>query len=367
MKILFLGDASMAHYTLSRGLRKLGHESVVISEKQRWRKFPQDIILDRKPGMWGSLKYLLQVLLLLPKLRGYDIVQLVGPNFMALRKGRLRWIYDYLRRHNKRVIMTALGVDYYWVHGCCDLKLFEYSDFNVDSSDRREISPYVRKLYEDWTMPENKEFNEYMARTCDAIVPVLFEYWQCYQQYWKDKTVFIPLPMIMEDNTPNDFRVGDKIRFFLGIQKSRSEYKGTDIMQKALEDVVAKYPEKAEFTVVENMPYSEYVKTLEGYDVLLDQLYGYSPAMNALLSMSKGLVCVGCGEPEHYQILGETELRPIVNVKPSYESVYKELENLILHPERIPELKRQSVEYVRRHHHYITVARRYEEFYRSLF
>jgi hypothetical protein len=83
--------------------------------------------------------------------------------------------------------------------------------------------------------------------------------------------------------------------------------------------------------------------------------------------MSKGLVCVGGGEPECYQILDETELHPIVNVEPNYESVYKELENLILHPQLITDLKKQSYEFVQRHHHYIKVARRYEALYNSLF
>jgi hypothetical protein len=46
--------------------------------------------------------------------------------------------------------------------------------------------------------------------------------------------------------------------------------------------------------------------------------------------------------------------------------VEQEVENLIMHPERIPELKRQSVEYVRRHHDYRKVAEQYEAFYASL-
>ena len=100
-------------------------------------------------------------------------------------------------------------------------------------------------------------------------------------------------------------------------------------------------------------------------DVLLDQLYSYTPSMNTLLAMSKGIVCVGGGEPENYEILGETELRPIINVEPTYESVYHELLQLVLHPERLPELKRQSIEYVRRHHDYLKVARQYEALYRS--
>jgi hypothetical protein len=108
--------------------------------------------------------------------------------------------------------------------------------------------------------------------------------------------------------------------------------------------------------------------------VLLDQLYSYTPAMNALLAMSKGIVVVGGGEPENYDILrhesrsvacnlGETELRPIINVQPSYDSVYRELEQLVLHPERLPQLKQQSVDYILRYHDYIKVARAYETFY----
>ena len=82
--------------------------------------------------------------------------------------------------------------------------------------------------------------------------------------------------------------------------------------------------------------------------------------------MSKGIVCVGGGEPENYEILGEHELRPIINVEPNYDSVFQQLEQLVLHPERIPELKRQSIEYVKRHHDHLKVARQYETFYLSM-
>ena len=88
--------------------------------------------------------------------------------------------------------------------------------------------------------------------------------------------------------------------------------------------------------------------------------------MNSLLAMSKGIIVIGGGEPENYEILGETELRPIINVQPNYQSVYDELEQLILHPERISDLKKQSVEYVRRHHDYLKVAEQYQKFYQEL-
>lgn len=105
---------------------------------------------------------------------------------------------------------------------------------------------------------------------------------------------------------------------------------------------------------------------MNGSDIILDQLYSYTPSMNSLLAMSKGIVVVGGGEPENYEIIGEKELRPIINVQPTYQSVYEELKKLIHHKERIPELKRQSVEYVRRHHDYRKVAKQYESLYLDL-
>jgi len=142
--------------------------------------------------------------------------------------------------------------------------------------------------------------------------------------------------------------------------------KGSDIMLKAAQDIVRDYSDKATLQIVENVPYEKYEQMLTNADVLLDQLYSYTPAMNALLAMSKGIIVVTGGEPENYEIIGEQELRPIINVQPTYESVYEELKNLILHKENIPNLKRQSVEYICKHHEYHKVAQQYEEFYKKL-
>ena len=105
---------------------------------------------------------------------------------------------------------------------------------------------------------------------------------------------------------------------------------------------------------------------MDGSDVILDQLYSYTPSMNALLAMSKGIICVGGGEPEHYDLLSEKELRPIINVQPTHDSVVEALEWLIAHPDRITQLKRDSIAYVRRHHEYLEVAKRYEKYYSRL-
>ena len=100
---------------------------------------------------------------------------------------------------------------------------------------------------------------------------------------------------------------------------------------------------------------------MNGSDVILDQLYSYTPAMNALEAMAQGLIVVGGAEPEHYDLMEEHTLQPIINVLPNEESVYQALRDLALHPERIPQLKRDSVNYILKHHDYVKVAQRYLE------
>ncbi|MBQ7421145.1 MAG: glycosyltransferase [Prevotella sp.] len=156
------------------------------------------------------------------------------------------------------------------------------------------------------------------------------------------------------------------IRFFIGIQRGKEEYKGTDVMLRALERVAAEVPERCRIVKVESVPFEEYKRLLDGSDVLLDQLYSYTPAMNALEAMAHGIVVVSGGEPENYEILGETQLRPIVNVLPDEEDVYQKLRALADHPQDVARRKQESLEYIRRHHDHLKVAGEYLAFWQDL-
>ena len=122
-------------------------------------------------------------------------------------------------------------------------------------------------------------------------------------------------------------------------------------------------PDRVRAVRVESVPFAEYRKLMLGSDVILDQLYSYTPAMNALEAMAQGLVVVGGGEPENYAILGEESLRPIINVEPDEESVYEALRDLALHPERLPRLKADTLAYIHRHHDHLKVAQQYLDFW----
>ena len=55
MKILLLGEYSNVHATLSEGLRRLGHESTVVSNGDFWKDYPRDIDISRKEGRAGGI------------------------------------------------------------------------------------------------------------------------------------------------------------------------------------------------------------------------------------------------------------------------------------------------------------------------
>lgn len=364
MRILLLGEYSNVHATLAKGLRLLGHEVTVASNGDFWKGYERDIDLFRRPGKWGGISLYTKVLSLLPRWRGYDVVQLINPMFMELRAERLFAIFNYLRQHNGIIVLGAFGMDWYWVNTCVEQKPLRYSDFNIGSTLRTNADALRERA--DWIGTTKEKLNKHVATACDGIVAGLYEYWVCYQSAFPQKTVFIPYPMeIPRKETPSK-PSHDRTTLFIGINKTRSEYKGTDIMLAAAQKATTRYPERLKLEIAESLPFDEYKEKLEGSDVMLDQLYSYTPSMNALLAMSKGIVCVGGGEPENYEIIGEHELRPILNVTPTYESVFNVVENIALHPERLTKLKEQSIAYVRRHHDYVDVARRYEDYYTTL-
>ena len=378
MKILLIGEYSNVHATLAEGLRKLGHHVTVLSNGDFWKNYPRDIDLVRKPGKLGGIMYMMKLYTNVHKLRGYDIVQLINPMFLELKAERIFPIYQYLRKHNKKVILGGFGMDYYWVSVCCKDKPLRYSDFNIGNKLRTNTD--ALKERKDWLGTEKGRLNQMIAEDCDGIITGLYEYWACYQPSFPQKTTFIPFPIKPQLITPGNSNshtyvenhqvipldIPKKVKLFIGINKSRSEYKGTDIMLKAAQDIAKKYPDKTELRIAESIPFAEYVKMMNGSDAILDQLYSYTPSMNPLEAMARGIICIGGGEPENYEIIHEDKLRPIINVLPNYESVYQKLEHLVLHPELVPLLKQQSIEYISKHHDYIKVAKRYEAFYQKL-
>jgi len=370
MKVLFIGDASNMHNTLATALRAKGHQAVVISDGSRWMNTPRDIDLSRGSGMGGAIKYGIDLLRLLPQMRGYDVVELAGQIFLPLKPDKLRWIFKYLKRHNGKIVLSALNTDYVYYSACMDGKTYRYSDFLIGS----EPSPYAcseeykEKQADNWGKPFMRRHSDFILSHIDGAAACLYEYYLAYRPLLGERLIHAGLPI---DTDALTFRpvteVPQKVRFFIGIQRDRAVVKGADRLLAALQRVCQRYPDRAEAVVAESVPYADYCRMMRNSHVILDQLYSYTPGTNALIAMAQGLVAVSGAEPEYYNFIGEHDNRPIVNVSPLTEGdIEEKLIQIIGRKDELPEWAQRSRAFVERHNSAAIVAQRYLEFWNSL-
>jgi hypothetical protein len=360
MKILLLGEYSNLHATLADGLRLLGHEVTVASDGCKWMENDRDINLAR-PGydLYNSINYLFRINKIFKNFTGFDVVQIKNPSFLDLKIKRNLAFYRFLKKNNGKVFLGAFGTDYFWEKLCIENKTLRYSDLFIGNN--------PLDIYKcEWSGNQFEDANVEMAETCNGIVSCLYEYYKAYEPYYKNKLGYIPLPI----NT--DFlgykqkgTEQDKIKFFIGIQKLKTKLKGTDVMLEELLRIQQTYPNEVQVNSATSLSWNQYVKIMSESHILLDQLYSYTPGMNGLIGMSQGLVLVGGGEPEMYELLNESGNRPIINVLPSKEDIYNKLENLVLNKKDIPEISANSRRFVEVNHNYIQVAQQYVDFWNS--
>ncbi len=366
MKILLMGDASNYHRCLSVALRSMGHDVTVASNGSGWMDTARDIDLSRPmAGKLGGLLLWLRLKRQLPRFKGYDVVQIHNPVFLSLKPGKVRKVFDYLKRNNRSVFLTALGTDSAFVKTCVTKEgPLRYSEWMING----EPGPLQLKrkdVMDAWLSPELMAHCRYIYDNVDGIVTALYEYHlSCLTEVSEDKIAYAGIPIDTEKMIPIKVNeIPERVNLFLGMHRDRMVEKGTDRMLAAAQKVAEKYPDRCRLTTVENRPYDEYLELLRSAHVALDQLYSYTPATNALLAMAYGITAVTGAEPEFYDFIGEHDNHPVINAVPDDEKLYLALEHIVLHPELVAENSRRNREFVKKHNDARVVASRFVEFW----
>lgn len=369
MRILLVGESSFLHNTLKKGLQERGHRVVLMSDGNAWHNSPRDIDLRRDPrwGKLGGLKVLWTIAKNLRLVCGNDIVQLHNYTFVPLMAGWNRLFFHFLRLTNRRVVKGSFADDPF---------LFErqaagipsYSDTYWDG-EARNVAENRQRVFEHTRTQYVRCWRDVAAHS-DAIVACLYEYWLCYDvpQFAK-RLHYIPLPM----DIPHDAGIrkkgcGDTIKVLVGIQPKRDYLKGAMKIAAFVEDVAYRHPGRVKIKYVEGVPYDEYKRMLDDADVLVDQLYSYTPSMNSLAAMARGTVVIGGGEEDYYDFIGERRLRPIINVRPDVADSVNvgAIEKAFFVKGSLERMSRESVEFVRKYHDSRCVAVQYERLYGEL-
>lgn len=371
MKILLMGDASHYHATLAKGLRDKGHDVTLASAGSGWMNTPRDIDLTRpfrgKAG--GAFLYARLGSLLRSRLKGYDIVQFAGPLFLSLLPRRNASVFRRLKRDNGALVLCDLATDTPYIDFCkrTDTPL-RYNEWRVN----HEPTEYALKdgLETDriWHTAPLRELCEEVYSGVDAIATALYEYHLSARTFIPEKrTVYCGIPVDTDSLPDRSAENEGIINIFLGRHADRIAEKGTDILERCAREAVARSEGKAKLAIVENRPYQEYIRLLSKADIALDQTYSYSPATNALLSMSMGIPTVSGGEEEYYKFIGEEFCRPIINIDPRRpDSLVDTLLRLIGNPSMLSEIGEASREFAARHNSVEAVAARFEALYSDI-
>ena len=391
-----IGEASFLHNTLKKGLVERGHRVTTMSDGNGWHDAPRDIDL-RRDGRWGKLgglRVVWQLLRHLPQLCGNDVVQIHNYQFVPL---MYRWntlLLRFLKLTNRRVVKGCFGDD---------PQIFRRQAQGVPAYSDTSWSGQLQnaELHRDRIAEVIEHGAE--ASWCktthmaDALVACLYEYWLDYNEPpYAAKLHYIPLPMECEEmvrwcdgemvkcvgndtlspSHPNDSQLPTNLTtspphhltILIGLQPKRDFMKGAMKIAAFVEEVARRHPGKVQIKYVEGVPYDEYMHLLAEADVLVDQLYSYTPSMNSLAAMARGTVVIGGGEEEYYGFIGEKTLRPIINVRPDVpdEENIAAIERALFTDGTLERMAQESIQFVHKYHDYRHVAEQYEQLYRSL-
>lgn len=367
MKILLAGDASNYHAALASALRREGHEVTVASDGGRWMDTSRDIDISRRlPGPLGGLELWLKLRYgMEEKLSGHDVVSIATVGFVRLRPQRQARIFDRLKALNRGIFYTALGTDTFYVDECLRPdSLLPYNEWRING----RPSPLALQrpdAADQWRSDDLRRACRHIYDNIDGATSVLYEYDRVLSRYLDaDKHAYAGIPIDTDSLRPVELpERPEKVRLFLGRHRDRMAEKGTDLLEEAARSVVSRYPDRAELVIVENKPYAEYIELMKSAHVVLDQVYSYTPATNALLAMAYGLNTISGGEEDFYRFIGESTLRPVINVKPDYDHIRQTIEQTVLHPEQLRPRGLESREFVISHNSYSVVARRCIDFW----
>lgn len=342
MKILMLGDYSNLHACLAKELRKRGHEVTLVSDRGGHMLTDADMELRRSPGLFGGIRYLYRVLATLPSWTGYDVVQLINPQFLSLRPGKLRMIYDILKKNNRSLFLTLCGNDHFFVKDCVDSDLFRFSEFRIG----KEKAPLVKcdpRRESGWLIPEHASYTKYLYETIDGAMSVLPEYDMSAKLHMdSQKLTFTNLPIEIESLDFTEMNTDGKIRILVGMRGNMQIQKGTARMLELCRELEKEMPGELEVKVAKDLSLSDYLDELRKSHIVIDQLYSYSPATNALQTMALGRIAASGGQPEYYEYINE-DSRPIFCLTPleDEDSIKHRLRNLI---ENKAEMKKMALE-----------------------
>ena len=356
MKVLLLGEFSGLYSNLRDGLTELGHDVVLASDGDGYKKFETDIKLDFNHQNFGKIInkicYFKDSFSQIIKFKNYDVVQIVYDHLFSPVKYN-NFLINLIKSNNNSLFLTVAGsnntVMRYWLSK-------ENTKVSILYKDAIKYDHYE-------TILNNKayQFEKQLALKVDGIIPIMYEYSLPYINNPNLNNI-IPIPINLKKIKYAENIVNGKIVFFHGLNKYGS--KGTKYIEQAFKIIKDKYPNDIEVIISGNLPYSDYLKLISRVNVVLDQTSSYSLGINGLIALGLGKVVMGGAEQESIETFGYEQC-PVFNLRPDVDYIVSQMESIIKRKNEITEIGYESRKFVEKYHNHINIAAKYIEVWKK--
>lgn len=368
MKILIIGEYSAFAKYLSIGLKQLGHSPFVFSWGDGFKSVNQvcdSYYVDVRPYYIGKTRIKgssrIRRFISGVKLKRFvshmshdwDVAFIVNFGFMRSNRNifnpclSIRQLQSLLKNKNQ-IFLSACGGDYVF-----------YSYYLLKKF--RKICSYEYDKANAFVSESTK--NNYMKYLpyVKMVIPIAIEYYKAYNyyqsQYGYSLGPVIPLPFDVYNTPASNQTQKEKFVVMHGI--NRYYAKGSDYIIPAIKRLENKYPNLVEARILKHLPLSEYLRQMQQADIVIDNCYGDSNSMNAVEALSMGKVVLAGNEPGHTSYFGETIDSPVIDIWPNVDSIFLELEKLVLNPQLMKELSKKSRDYACKVHDCKIIADKY--------
>jgi len=355
MRILLLGEFSGFYTNLKDGLEDLGHEVILASFSDGYKKIKStDISFDAKAsGVIGKIENRIRPLISLPRFKDFDVVQLINPFVFDFRGFPLNFFLKTIKKQNKKFFLSACGADAFYFQRIS--QFLEYTP--IPDTLKYEFSSKECKFMSEKSLI----FNKKIADLVDGVIPICYDHSLGYQDQGNLKNI-IPLPINHKKINYFKNSVRGKLIVFHGL--TRYGLKGTRFIEEAFEILRKKYPDKIELIIEGNLPLEEYLKVISKSNIIVDQASSYSYGMNALYSMAQGKIVMTGLEREALSAFGLSSA-PVINIKPCVSNIVMEIEKILLDLSLVEKIGKETRDFVVNHHDYIKIAKMYVDTWNS--
>lgn len=370
MKILLIGEYSRLHNSLKEGLQVLGHQVVLFSAGDAFKKYPTDFSYRSKFFFDNWLLRKIRILLLivfgldleklersvrfyflLPKINDFDHVQLINSDAIETFPIVSRFLYQKVFTKIKSRSLLICGDETPVIEYLLKKEL-PYSILTpmFENPELKNQFEYPLK----YTKTNYKKTFEWLTNNCQTLVCSDIDYLVPMHRMGYSIPL-LPNPINCDKISFEAMTPNSPITIFLGINRGSYIKKGIPYFEKALAEIEKKYGPKVKITVCENQPYEEYIKLYQQAHIVLDQIYAMDQGYNALEAMAKGKVVFTGASEEFNQHYNLTE-RVAVNAIPDTLFLVNELSKLIENPQEIIAIGKRARIFIEKEHHYIKIS-----------